>query len=779
MKIRLQNIKCYIDNTFDFGDSGLALLSGQSGKGKSSIIQAIHFALFGVGNKIISFGKTTCKVELEFDGIKIERSKNPCKLVVNEVYEDDAGQDIINTKFGITFDVTGYIPQNAIKSFILMSAQDKLAFIEKFAFDDVKLSEMKTKCKELSTSKQAELLECTSKLETSMEMLDDFREPEMLDFPVSVENEDYEGATAKEKKRFAKVERDIAMQIELNKRSIAQLNDTKILNTNLTNNQAYIEDIRKSFTLSVNVREYVGDDVLNDYVNHLSHLVHQREITSLKEQYKVDKISLDRMVENELKQFAKELNDVSAELWLLHSKEEVAETINSNRSLLKDVERIETLRSKVKQYNEETVQEDLNRLIEQRSSIGIHKCPSCKVSLRLMNDELVQDKSVSTSCDKKLDLVSLDREIKQLTLVVQMCSEIKDIRNSYEDDSLPSIEEINSDLDYLRDYEFTQLANEKRKIELETKIAKKQLSPSCSSFKAKVDEMFRKINQSTSSEFSNFEIVDEDELRSLIGIQQNLKYRITEQNEKQKEVDNKIRRYESENILLMEKHQRSYVDMKTIDELENEIYNSNTCIDDLKKKLSKHADNLKQIDQWKRARDDMKWYVNWEQKVDELHKEENELRNQCGALATLRESILEAESMVMINIVDSINTHAKVYLDDFFEDDPITVTLQAFKQTKKISKAQLNLDIEYKGMECDLQMLSGGEMSRIVLAYTLALAEMFNTPLLMLDECTASLDQETANHVFDSIKEHFNGKLTIIVAHQVVTGIFDRSIVID
>ena len=52
MKIRLQNIKCYLDETFDFGESGLSLLLGQSGKGKSSIIQGIHFALFGVGSKI-------------------------------------------------------------------------------------------------------------------------------------------------------------------------------------------------------------------------------------------------------------------------------------------------------------------------------------------------------------------------------------------------------------------------------------------------------------------------------------------------------------------------------------------------------------------------------------------------------------------------------------------------------------------------------------------------------------------------------------------------------
>ena len=127
-------------------------------------------------------------------------------------------------------------------------------------------------------------------------------------------------------------------------------------------------------------------------------------------------------------------------------------------------------------------------------------------------------------------------------------------------------------------------------------------------------------------------------------------------------------------------------------------------------------------------------------------------------------------------MVGSINTHARVYLDDFFEEDPIVVTLTAFKKTKSGVKPQISMDIEYKGMECDLQMLSGGEMSRIVLAYTLALAEMFNSPLLLLDECTSSLDQDTTNHVFDSIKENFNGKLTIIVAHQVVTGIFDRTV---
>ena len=79
-------------------------------------------------------------------------------------------------------------------------------------------------------------------------------------------------------------------------------------------------------------------------------------------------------------------------------------------------------------------------------------------------------------------------------------------------------------------------------------------------------------------------------------------------------------------------------------------------------------------------------------------------------------------------------------------------------------------------MEADINMLSGGELSRVILAYTMALAEMFNTPLLLLDECTSSLDQDLTETVFNSIRENFNGKITLLIAHQVVMGTFDKII---
>ena len=104
------------------------------------------------------------------------------------------------------------------------------------------------------------------------------------------------------------------------------------------------------------------------------------------------------------------------------------------------------------------------------------------------------------------------------------------------------------------------------------------------------------------------------------------------------------------------------------------------------------------------------------------------------------------------------------------------VELQPFKETKNNTKPQININIEYKGMEADLSMLSGGELSRVNLAYTIALAEMFNIPLLLLDECTASLDEDLTNTVFETIRESFNGKITLIIAHQIIKGQFDKVI---
>ena len=70
MKIKLKNFRCYVEKEFDFGEDGLLLLSGMSGSGKSSLLLAITFVLYGTGTKVVTFGKTSCSVEMEFEELK-------------------------------------------------------------------------------------------------------------------------------------------------------------------------------------------------------------------------------------------------------------------------------------------------------------------------------------------------------------------------------------------------------------------------------------------------------------------------------------------------------------------------------------------------------------------------------------------------------------------------------------------------------------------------------------------------------------------------------------
>jgi len=93
-----------------------------------------------------------------------------------------------------------------------------------------------------------------------------------------------------------------------------------------------------------------------------------------------------------------------------------------------------------------------------------------------------------------------------------------------------------------------------------------------------------------------------------------------------------------------------------------------------------------------------------------------------------------------------------------------------------LRNGQLCIGIDYKGMDADLSVLSGGELQRVVIAYNLALSELFAVPMVLLDECTSNLDQELTEIVVNGIKQNCKGKTMIMIAHQVVSGIFDNII---
>jgi len=820
MKIRLINFRCYEDKTFDFGDDGLVLISACSGAGKSTILMGIYFALYGVGFKLPMNGKTSCKVEFDYENIHIVRKNGNDKVdltIDNKEYSGKVAQEIINERFGDTFDVTGYISQDASNSFIKMSPTEKLTFLEKFAFKNIQLSTIKERADSLKKQREKELTKTTTELEISNKVLKELTNPEEVKFPIigsvkpSLKN--YEKITKNEEIRKSNSDKLIKKsKIQLEKLQ-CELSDLRVLQTHLDTKEDILQDLSNKLehlTLEENDIFFEGDNTLEEYKKQLQSILTCKKLTILEETYEVDKEKLEKMKDSERDKIKKEIEEITKNLWSEYTENEIIENKNELKDSLKDAKRVSYLQKELQTFNVvnlsdiETMKEKLSTqrddldkkrqlietIIKQKS---IYKCPSCKNSLHFRENKLIlscddidhSELNTNLNIDSiKKDIEVLQSSIKKLEIKIpelqnnlersiRIQEEIDNITSQYDELDEHSILE---DLDYLESYHKSELAKIKRKNNLENSL-NKNIFNMYEVFETDLEKLENRIKKLKNTFTDEIETeFEEEELRKII---------INE--EKNRDILSKLAKdkskLESEKIQTEKQLQTNkdfyiskYTTIKSQTELESLIKTEKDKILELEEKKNEHILNLENIKKYNQYTQEKENYIKWETDVKILEQKELDDRRKYTASSLLKEKILEAESISVANIIDSINIHAQIYLDAFFTDSPIIVRLSSFKETKKATKPQINLEIQYKEMECDLRSLSGGESSRVILAFTLALAEMFNTPFILLDESTANLNQELTITVFDAIKEHFKGKMVLIVAHQVVKGVFDNVI---
>ena len=816
----MKNFRCYEDITFDLGESGITLISAPSGYGKSTILNGIYFALFGVGNKVTSFGKTSCLVNLEFEDLKITRTKRPNRLVVScgteDEYEDEVAQQIINSKFGENFDVTGYISQNAMNSFIMMNPLEKLSFLERFAFKDIDLNDIKMKCKANITKTHDELVANESQLELVNKVIGELKKPdESIKFPIKCNKAQIELAIKNENVRFKNCNTLITKAQNNITKKEKELNSIHLLNSIISTRTESIESL-KSKIIDIDSQlesidmKYVCENKLNEHKKLLSSLLMQKEIVDIETKFNDDSVKLNNMRVQEEAEYKVELDNIMVELWQEFNVDELKDTLESLCSMLNDIDKIENIRNDLIKYHNvdsciiddnemrlEKMQKELevkNRLFSRlKLQKELYSCPSCHVKVRLVNNSLCLendgyiDMDINIISDEislmKSNILNLTRTVEnhkyKLKLKTELEFTLSEIVNSYEE--LPDRVNVNNDINYLKEYQLNQRNLEKKKKAIEDSIRNEKFSSSYNSFKTNVLSLEKQLNRLKSRQDNTIVSSEfrENELRELIQKEIetiSLYKRLTSSNG---ELNSEKAKYENLISQSQNEHVSKYQQIRPEDQVQNEIIELRGEIQTNEIKREEHGRNLRLVDEWKRNQSDIENYKQWKDRIISLESDCEISRQKHGASMILKEKILEAESIALLNIIDTINTHVQLYLDVFFPDDPITVTLQTFKETKKNMKPSINITIEYKGMECELNMLSGGELSRVILAYTLALGEIFNTPLLMLDESTASLDQTMTSCVFNGIKEHFNGKMVVIIAHQIVEGAFDKVIKLD
>lgn len=812
MRIKLHDFGCYKDKTFEFGrEDSMVLLSGPSGAGKTTIIRAIFFALFGEGKKLPTHGKKSCTVELDFGDLKIFRSKAPNRLVINDVYEDEAAQQIINKRFGDTFKTSGYIQQNMMSSFLMMPANEKLSFLEKFGFQDADPDKIKTKCKIYIAKCRDNHLSKVTQLDMTKNILDDLDLPSEVKFPIKCTEKNRQMIIKNEHTRY-KNSLTRYERANKNKRKYEkEINALGILEATLQsrkevrdNSVVKLEKIKDE----IDEQDFEGLEKLKEYEKRLESLLAKRELILLEEQLDDNLLRLEQMKKEEQNDIQKELDNIQESIWKEYDQIEVKNNIAELKACLIDLETVKRLQAVVDNCGVDLESHDKHKLelenyIQQLDSSQLlynkinietesYVCPCCNERLHIVDNKLQVIENETCEMDDDIDLADLENKIagykniinklqriipveeEKLKNKLESEEEMNKILRSYED--TPTIQEVTEDLDYLREYYASQMELEKKIGKLKRKKDSEQFSSSYESFKRNVDQLQEQVNSLQEKGCVEEDDMNEEELRNKIIEQKYIKNKIQELVKQQENLEDEINNYTGILESARKEHIEIYGSIRDEDDLTEKINQETKNIEEQEAKRKEHEANLKQIEDWEKYQKELDNYHSWEVKVENLEKEEKQARNEYAASTELKDKIIEAEAVALGNLIESINTHARGYLDNFFPDHPILVELQPFKETKNNTKPQININIEYKGMEADLSMLSGGELSRVNLAYTIALAEMFNIPLLLLDECTASLDEDLTNTVFETIRESFNGKITLIIAHQIIKGQFDKVI---
>lgn len=149
-KLTLSNFKCFAKKTLEFPSSQIILLNGESGIGKTTILEAISFVLYD-SNTYAPLVKTSeiTTVELSFpNGLIISRQKKPNLLKLNytdtnnsnnNLYLlDNAAQEYIFSLFGTEnfWRIGAYLEQGSLCSFFSLTSNEKMNFLRELTPND-------------------------------------------------------------------------------------------------------------------------------------------------------------------------------------------------------------------------------------------------------------------------------------------------------------------------------------------------------------------------------------------------------------------------------------------------------------------------------------------------------------------------------------------------------------------------------------------------------------------------------------------------------------------
>ena len=826
MKIEIIGFKCHIKKEYDFPDGRISLLKGESGVGKTTILQAIYWCLYGnmrgVYNNTgeekkcsvrITFNGNICKLILGDTGKKkpnelsIYRQKRPELLQVNieeEIYEDETGQEIINRIFGNKemWKTCSYIEQKQRCGLLSGSNAERMEFLNQLSFNSQNpqnyINKIHQKLKLVNNEFLKKQSEFTAELNLFKERM---KKRKVLSNVRATENE-----MEKIKKRILKLtdekkklNHEVLKQQHLcGKYSTLkqQLSDTenklkklKVVEGNIeeyekliNQNQKKIHNIQHTIRDIENIREFYKEyeNVKRKYEKSLENL--EKNYPNWKEDEIIVKSEKIWETQRKEEQYRKNFDECQ-KLGCQYQKEkihQIIENLQNQKINIDNLKRKARIYSELKSFEKQLLQLNIN--VDEIKNIDDMDEESRKYLAQLEELKKGQNLYICPNCDKGLymkgnKLVSTnvkpvtDNEIKNVkNMYIQLYEKIKKLRKASEINiRIQSLKDKCDNEEEIKNF----LNNPPNERQISTWIT--QLSKIEYIEKPKFESKYLKLlfeYQQNQIEFDKYSEkcknypdigkIDASDYQKLCDEEKKLQKRINEANIQ----ISKIKEYKF--------HVKSYRSLIEKYEKELDLIKLDPGIKDKYNQTCELLENEKKLyDETQYAYEMRKTQI----KLEKMRKDVLELNNDLSSIQKLKQNAIKVECRQLQETVNSINIAMTNTLSCFF-NEPIHVVLKLYKQlkTKKMVKPGVNISIKYKGSEYDsVNQMSGGEGDRVSLALIMALNSISSSPLLLLDECMTSFDKSLKDECVNVLKMTCE-KTIISIDHGGVEGFYDKII---
>ena len=228
---------------------------------------------------------------------------------------------------------------------------------------------------------------------------------------------------------------------------------------------------------------------------------------------------------------------------------------------------------------------------------------------------------------------------------------------------------------------------------------------------------------------------------------------------------------------LEDKIQSTYLEIESYSSQLNQEQGKQTALQAKLDQINKNAEINNKIEEYQQR---LNFLSDSLAEIATQKQEAKNLYSGCSEIGEIwQKSMLES----LESIIDEINFRATYWLD-LLLDGRVKAELKTTRKLKSKDKeiSAINLELTCDGQVLDTlneDDLSGGQFSRLVLAFQLALSDMYNSPILMLDESLQGCDLATQEICISAIKEISDRKLVLMIEHHTQDYYFDEVIYIE